>query len=119
MQTDQDETSGGVLRTALPYGRSLVTEWAGDGEFRQADPQIGRPPLIPAADTEALARAVAECFGNLDVTGTARLTRAVEFAAMVIRHQPCQCPAAGAAACVRCAALGELRAVPRRPGLRP
>jgi hypothetical protein len=120
MTNSQDDHAapGGVLRTALPGGRALVTEWMGDGDFRQLDPQIGRPALIPVAAAEGVARAVAEVFGNLDVTDTARLIRAAEFAAMVISHQPCQCPATGDASCVRCAALGELRAVPRRPARR-
>lgn len=116
--SQDDRTAAGVIRTALPGGRMLATEWYGDGDFRQLDPQIARPALIPVAAAEGVARAVAEVFGNLDVTDTARLIRAAEFAAMVISHQPCQCPATGDASCVRCAALGELRAVPRRPARR-
>jgi hypothetical protein len=96
----------------------LATEWYGDGDFRQLDPRIPAGPLAGAVGQvhgTPVARAVAEQFGNLDVTDTGRLIRAVEFAAMVISHQPCQCPAEGDASCVRCAALGELRAAPRRP----
>jgi hypothetical protein len=122
MASGQDDQSGGVLRTVLPGGHVLATEWAGDGDFRQLDPRIppggGVAGAVAAVHGTPVARAVAECFGNLDVTDTARLIRAVEFAAMLIGHQPCQCPGHGDAACVRCAALGELRAAPRRPARR-